>query len=183
LGCRRCGFRFAVTKERSFRVLKRFRGLQRGQPRNCRVSYLFGHPVAPLVSMSNKKPPKASIIALTLFFCASLAVPIQAQSTEGQVQPDNTKVNKRDRAPGEATADQQKMNATDRALTRKIRRSIMADKSLSTYAHNVKIISQNGTVTLKGPVHSDDEVKTIVAKATAITGNGDKVVNEMSVKP
>ena len=59
----------------------------------------------------------------------------------------------------------------------------MADKSLSTYAHNVKIISQNGIVTLKGPVHSDDEVKSIMAMATEGAGSPDKVVNEMSVKP
>jgi hyperosmotically inducible periplasmic protein len=57
-----------------------------------------------------------------------------------------------------------KMNAADRTLTQKIRKSVMADKSLSTYAHNVKIISQDGMVTLKGPVRSDDEKKTIVAK-------------------
>jgi hyperosmotically inducible periplasmic protein len=92
-------------------------------------------------------------------------------------------VNKRDRTPGEATADQQKMNAADRALTAKIRKAVIADKSLSTYAHNVKIISQNGTVTLKGPVHSDDEVRSIMAKATDDAGGPGKVVNQMSVKP
>ena len=75
------------------------------------------------------------------------------------------------------------MNTPDRTLTQQIRKSVIADKSLSTYAHNVKIISQNGTVTLKGPVHSDDEVKSIMAKATEGTGSSDKVVNQMSVKP
>jgi hyperosmotically inducible periplasmic protein len=69
------------------------------------------------------------------------------------------------------------------ALTAKIRKAVMADKSLSTYAHNVKIISQNGTETLNGPVHSDDEMKSIVAKATEGTGSPDKIVNQMSVKP
>jgi hyperosmotically inducible periplasmic protein len=109
--------------------------------------------------------------------------PVYAQSTDDTTKPDNTSVNKRDRNPGEATADQQKMNAADRALTAKIRKAVIADKSLSTYAHNVKIISQNGTVTLKGPVQSDDEVKSIIAKATDGAGGLDKVVNEMSVKP
>jgi hyperosmotically inducible protein len=103
-----------------------------------------------------------------------------AQDTK---KADNTAVNKRDQNPGEATADQQKMNATDRDLAAKIRRSVMADKSLSTYAHNVKIISQNGTVTLKGPVRSDDEAASIVTKATDIAGGGDKVINQMSVQP
>jgi hyperosmotically inducible protein len=97
-------------------------------------------------------------------------------------KPDNTKVNQRDRNAGEATADQQKMNPADRALTRKIRRSIMADKSLSTYAHNIKIISQDGAVTLKGPVKSDDEKANIIAKAVAVTGSADKVTDQISVK-
>jgi osmotically-inducible protein OsmY len=91
-------------------------------------------------------------------------------------------VNQRDRNPGEVTADKQKMNSADRALTAKIRSTIMTDKSLSTYAHNVKIISQNGIVTLKGPVHSDEEVKTIVARATDATGSSDRVVNQLTVK-
>jgi hyperosmotically inducible protein len=101
----------------------------------------------------------------------------------GQMQPDNTKVNQRDRDPNEATADQQKMNASDQQLTTTIRKSIMADKSLSTYAHNVKVISQNGTVTLKGPVRSEDEHKALLDKATKACGSADKVHDEMSVKP
>jgi osmotically-inducible protein OsmY len=91
-------------------------------------------------------------------------------------------VNERDRNSGEATADQQKMNPADRALTRNIRRSIMADKSLSTYAHNIKIISQNGAVTLKGPVKSDDEKASVIAKAVAVAGSADKVTDQISVK-
>lgn len=97
-------------------------------------------------------------------------------------QPDNTKVNQRDRSADQATADQQKMNATDRDLTKNIRRSIMADKSLSTYAHNIKIISQNGSVTLKGPVKSDEEKKAVLAKAVEVTGSADKVTDQISVK-
>ena len=81
---------------------------------------------------------------------SSIALPVILNAQA----PDNTTVNKRDRDPGQATADQQKENRSDRDLTKQIRQSIMADKSLSTYAHNVKIISQNGTVTLKGPVKS-----------------------------
>jgi hyperosmotically inducible protein len=48
---------------------------------------------------------------------------------------------------------------------------------------NVKIISQDGMVTLKGPVRSDDEIKSIVAKAMDVTGSADKVINQMSVAP
>lgn len=98
-------------------------------------------------------------------------------------QPDNTKVNQRDRQPGAPTADQQKMNKADRDLTQQIRRAIMADKSLSTYAHNIKVISQNGVVTLKGPVHSEEEKKSIEAKATEVAGSSAKVNDEITVKP
>jgi hyperosmotically inducible periplasmic protein len=106
-----------------------------------------------------------------------------AQSTETQPKTDNSAVNKRDRNPGAVTADQQKMNAADRNLSAKVRRSIMADKSLSMYAHNIKVISQDGSVTLKGPVRSDEEVKSIVSKAVAITSSADKVINQMTVEP
>lgn len=95
---------------------------------------------------------------------------------------DNTKVNKRDRNAGEATADQQKMNETDRDLTQRIRQSVVADKSLSTYAHNIKIISQNGAVTLKGPVNSETEKKSIVAMAVKEAGDASKVTDQISVK-
>ena len=74
-----------------------------------------------------------------------------------QPAPDNAKVNERDKDKSQPTADQQKENRSDRDITQQIRQSVMNDKSLSTYAHNVKIISQNGMVTLKGPVRSDDE--------------------------
>jgi len=58
----------------------------------------------------------------------------------------------------------------------------MDDKSLSTYAHNVKIISQHGKVTLKGPVRSDEEKKSIEDKATEVAGAGN-VTNQLTVKP
>ena len=126
---------------------------------------------------------KTSTITFTLLLGLFWAGPVVAQSTDDKTKPDNTAVNKRDQNPGEATADQQKMNAADRDNAAKIRRSVMADKSLSTYAHNVKIISQGGVVTLKGPVRSEEEVKSIVAKATDVIGSPDRVVNQMSVKP
>jgi osmotically-inducible protein OsmY len=112
-------------------------------------------------------------------FATGLAVsPARAQNSP---QPDNTKVNKRDRASGAVTADQQKNNRSDRDLTKEIRKAVEADKSLSTYAHNVKIITQDGAVTLKGPVKSEDEKKQIVAKAEEVAGSG-KVTDQLSVK-
>ena len=95
---------------------------------------------------------------------------------------DNTKVNQRDKNKAEPTADQQKENQPDRELARQIRKSIIQDKSLSTYAHNVKIIAQNGMVTLKGPVRSDEEKTTVEAKAAEVAG-ADKVTSQLEVKP
>jgi len=63
----------------------------------------------------------------------------------------------------------------------KIRKAIIADKSLSTYGHNVKVISEHGKVTLKGPVHTADERSNIEAKATQVAGPGN-VDNQISVK-
>ena len=110
--------------------------------------------------------------------CSLLALPAVAQQTA----PDNTKVNKADRAKGAVTADQQKESAADRDLAKKIRQSVVGDKSLSTYAHNVKIVAQDGQVTLKGPVRSEAEKTSIAAKATEIAGAG-KVTNEITVAP
>ena len=109
--------------------------------------------------------------------CSLIALPAIAQTA-----PDNTKVNTRDRAKDAVTADQQKENAADRDMVKKIRQSIMKDKSLSTYAHNVKVVSQGGQVTLKGPVRSEDEKRSVEAKATEIAGAG-HVSNEITVAP
>ncbi len=103
------------------------------------------------------------------------------QSTE-PAQPDNTTVNQRDRNASEATADRQKDNRADRDITQQIRKAIVKDKSLSTYAHNVKIITQNGMVTLKGPVRSEQEKQAVEAAAVQVAG-GDRVTDQLDVKP
>ena len=99
-----------------------------------------------------------------------------------QTQPDNTKVNERDRTKGAATADQAKDNMSDRDMMQKIRQSVVGDSSLSTYAHNVKIIAEHGKVTLKGPVRSEEEKKTLERMAADVAGAGN-VVNEITIKP
>jgi hyperosmotically inducible protein len=96
-----------------------------------------------------------------------------------QPAPDNTKRNKEQKTP---TADQQKMNPADREITQKIRKAVHADKSLSTYAHNIKIITQDGKVTLRGPVRSEDEKSNLQAKAVEVAG-ADNVTNELEVAP
>ena len=118
----------------------------------------------------------------TLLLLSSL-LGIGGLSAQQSAAPaDNTTVNQRDRNPNEPTADQQKNTPSDRDITKQIREAIVKDKSLSTYAHNVKIITQNGQVTLKGPVRSDEEKRAIEAKATEIVGEN-KVTNELDIKP
>jgi hyperosmotically inducible periplasmic protein len=93
--------------------------------------------------------------------------------------PDNTKKNQDQTGP---TADQQKENASDRAITQKIRKAIHEDKSLSSYAHNIKVITQDGKVTLRGPVRSEEEKNSIQAKAVAVAGE-ENVTNQLEVQP
>jgi hyperosmotically inducible protein len=116
----------------------------------------------------------------SLIFCTSLtAIPHVRFQDAQQPAPDNTKTNKDQPAP---TADNQKMNASDREITQKIRKSIHQDSSLSTYAHNIKIISQDGKVTLRVPVRSEDDKKNLQAKALAVAGDGN-VTNLLEIAP
>ncbi len=103
-------------------------------------------------------------------------------STGESVAPDNTGKNKRDRNDNEMTADEQGQSPADIDMTRNIRRAIMEDDSLSSYAKNIKIITKDGSVTLKGPVRSEQEKAAIEAKATGIAGAG-KVKDQLEVKP
>jgi hyperosmotically inducible protein len=116
----------------------------------------------------------------SLAFCVSLmATPVPRYQDTQQPAADNTKNNKDQTPP---TADQQKMNPADRAITQKIRKAIHQDKSLSTYAHNIKIITQDGKVTLRGPVQSEDEKSNLEAKAVAVAGQ-ENVTNQLEVAP
>ncbi len=96
------------------------------------------------------------------------------------VKADNTKVNLRDKSSIERTAEDQSFEAHDVELTRQIRRQIVRDKSMSMYAHNIKIITNNGLVTLKGPLKSDIELGKILASAHRIAGTAN-VIDEMEV--
>ncbi len=130
------------------------------------------------------KSKYSRVLVCAVFGAMLIAAPgLTAQPQDPQQQPsDNTKSNKGDSAKGAITADQQKMNAADQEVTKKIRSAIMKDKSLSTYAHNIKIITQNGKVTLKGPVRTEEEKSSVEVKATVVAGDGN-VVNQLTVVP
>jgi hyperosmotically inducible protein len=116
----------------------------------------------------------------SLIFCVSLmAMPTPGYQENQSTAPDNTKTNKDQTGP---TADQQKMNSTDRAITQKIRKAIHEDSSLSSYGHNIKVITQDGKVTLRGPVRSEGERSNLEAKAVSVAGP-ENVTNQLEVAP
>ena len=104
------------------------------------------------------------------------------EKAEHRPAADNTGVNKGDRDAGRPTADQQPNDKSDLDLTAEIRRAIVKDKTLSTNAHNVKIIVSKGDVTLRGPVASRDEKIAVEKKAIEAAGHG-KVINELAIAP
>lgn len=122
-------------------------------------------------------------IALTLVLSSALlgmGTVTMAQDS-APVAPDNSAVNVRDRNPAAMTAGQQSNAKSDVELTREIRRAVVKDHSLSMMAHNVKIVSANGSVTLRGPVKTEEEKTAIASKAQTIAG-ADKVDNQLEVK-
>jgi hyperosmotically inducible periplasmic protein len=113
---------------------------------------------------------------------ALLALSTCVFAAQANAQADNTKTNQMDSSTTSASADRQANDAGDLNLTARIRKSVIADKSLSTYAHNVKIVAVNGNVTLNGVVRSDQEKNSIEMKAEAVAGKGN-VVNDLKVAP
>jgi hyperosmotically inducible periplasmic protein len=97
------------------------------------------------------------------------------------LQRDNSGVNVRDRDDAAVTAGQQSNAKGDVELTRQIREAVVKDSSLSVMAQNVKIVSANGSVTLRGPVKTEAEKDAIGSKAQAIAG-ADRVSNRLEVK-
>jgi hyperosmotically inducible periplasmic protein len=108
------------------------------------------------------------------------AATLMATSLAWAQQPDNTR-NNAETTNRTASADEQGNGKQDVDMTAQIRRSVMSEKDLSTYGHNVKIVSMNGTVTLNGVVKSAQEKSTIHRHAAAIAGES-RVVDNLKVK-
>jgi hyperosmotically inducible protein len=105
---------------------------------------------------------------------------INAGAQTSMPAPDNAKSNQVDPSNRTATADAQSNQRTDVDLSKRIRQSLIADKSLSTYAHNVKIVTVNGSVTLNGVVRSANEKSMVESKAAEIAGKNN-VTNSLKV--
>jgi hyperosmotically inducible protein len=123
--------------------------------------------------------PRSAYMALAL----ALLVPNVSFSQNSSSSPSSTSADNSGKNKAQSsTADQQSEAKSDRMLTQKIRQALIADKTLSTYGHNVKIITQNGAVTLKGPVNSEEEKQNIASKAAEVVGGPDKVTNQLTIK-
>jgi osmotically-inducible protein OsmY len=131
------------------------------------------------------------LMGVTLFLaCASVfaadrpADSKSAPAVQGQTTPnaDNSKMNTRDKSGATQTPqDQAQGTEADRKLLAAIRRAVVADKSLSTSAHNVKIVTNGGVVTLRGPVNSEDEKGKVGQLAQQVAGVS-RVENQLDVK-
>jgi osmotically-inducible protein OsmY len=114
----------------------------------------------------------------------ALGVPAIATAVLGNQdpqQPDSYSTTT-DAHPIPSTADQPKMTSSDRTIAQKIRKAIYADRGLSAAAHHIKIVAQDGKVTLQGSVRSSEEKNNIFTKAAAIAGDG-SVINKIEVIP
>jgi hyperosmotically inducible periplasmic protein len=112
-----------------------------------------------------------------LFACALASIVAVAAAD----QADNTGKNVRDRGGETVTPMDQGGSAADRELTANIRKAIVDDGSLSTNAHNVKVITVDGVVTLRGPVKTPAEKAAVAAKAAKAKGVK-RVDNELEVE-
>ena len=102
--------------------------------------------------------------------CASKTDQVDATKKSTAVDADNTARNSRDRDGASQTPGDQAENETDRQISANVRQAVVGDNSLCTNAHNVKIVTSGGTVTLRGPVKSTEEKAAIEAKAKQVAG-------------
>ena len=121
-----------------------------------------------MLKISNALIVASAAIVLT---CSTNGVLAQSQ------EPDNSDQNKAQTQ----TADDQTNTKSDRVLTADVRKAIVADSNLSTYAHNVKIIAHNGHVTLMGPVKSNEEKQQVMTDAASAV-SAENISNELTVK-
>lgn len=99
----------------------------------------------------------------------------------GAADADNTKRNARDADGNTLTPMDQGESEADRTITQNIRKAVVDHDSLSTNAKNVKIITQNGVVTLRGPVKSPEE-KAAIAGVAQKTGGVKRVENQLEIE-
>ena len=120
---------------------------------------------------------KRTLLALTCLSAFSLA----ALAGDEKAKPDNTATNERDRSGETKTSGDQSNSSADLKTTQAIRQALMKDGELSTAAKNIKVITSNGRVTLRGPVKTAQEKAKIDQLAKSAAG-GAKIDNQLDVK-
>ena len=125
------------------------------------------------------------VVTCTNAFAVDKATDLKGNQAvvQGQVSPsaDNSSMNVRDKAGATQTPQKQPNAAGDRKLLAAVRRTVVKDKTLSTSAHNVKIVVADGVVTLRGPVKSDEEKAEVESLAKQVEGVS-SVKNQLDVK-
>lgn len=137
----------------------------------CLVGFLEASSVPGVTLVAESTPPDVK---------GTRTADVPAPSSDAPA--DNTKKNVRDQDDATLTPpDQAQGSEHDVEVTRRIRKALVADKSLSTNAKNIKIITLNGQVTLRGPVENNNERKSVLVKAKKVAG-AKNVKNELEVK-
>jgi hyperosmotically inducible protein len=125
---------------------------------------------------------QATLAGLALALSCASAVTLAAPQTPAAgASADNTRVNQRDRQDAASTPQHQSNDSSDRKLLAAARRSVVKDKSLSTSAHNIKMMVASGAVTLRGPVNTADEKARIENLVKQVPGV-QAVDNQLDVK-
>jgi hyperosmotically inducible protein len=117
----------------------------------------------------------------SLVIASVTAISMAALAADEKTNPDNTGINERDRSGDTNTSGDQSNSSADLKVTQAIRRAIMQDSQLSMTAKNIKIVTANGQVTLRGPVNNAEEKAKIGQLANSAAG-GAQIDNKLDVK-
>ena len=120
---------------------------------------------------------KRTLITLAWLGAISLA----AMADEDKSKADNTAINERDRSDEAKTSGDQSNTPTDLKITQTIRQALMKDDELSMTAKNIKVITANGQVTLRGPVKTTQE-KAKIDQIVKSAAGGAQIVDQLEVK-
>jgi hyperosmotically inducible protein len=121
---------------------------------------------------------KRTLVALIFLSAFSLAA---LAADDEKAKPDNTKTNERDRSTETKTSGDQSNSSADLKITQAIRRALIKDRELSTTAKNIKVITANGQVTLRGPVKTAQEKVKVDQIAKSAAGSA-QIDNQLDVK-
>ena len=118
---------------------------------------------------------RTSVVVVT-----AAAVSMAALAADEKTNSDNTVTNKRDRSGETNTSGDQSNSSADLKITQAVRRALMKDGELSTTAKNIKVITANGQVTLRGPVNNAQE-KAKIDQIARSAASGAQIVDQLDV--